>query len=106
MVHEAVAKALAGNRRVVLAISGGADSMALLDAAAHARPSAVAAVATFDHGTGTAARSAAALVVEETLARGLRLTVGRVNAAGRTEAEWRLARWTFLRDVAREARAT
>jgi tRNA(Ile)-lysidine synthase len=80
--------------------------MALLDAAARASPSGIAAVATFDHATGAAARSAAALVAEETLARGLPLTVGRASATGRTEAEWRAARWAFLRGVAREARAT
>src|SRR5579862_8168254 len=103
MVHEAVAKALAGKPRVVLAVSGGMDSMALLDAAP---PSRVAAVATFDHGTGTNARAAAEFVADQAMTRGLRVVVGKARTAGRTEAEWRAARWQFLRGVAREARAT
>ena len=106
MVHEAVAKALAGKPRVVLAVSGGTDSMALLDAAAHVARSRVATVATFDHGTGEMARRAAALVTEQAMARGLRVVVGQARTVGRTEAEWRAARWTFLHGVAREARAT
>ncbi|HZS59584.1 MAG TPA: tRNA lysidine(34) synthetase TilS [Gemmatimonadaceae bacterium] len=105
MVHDAVAKALAGKPRVVLAVSGGTDSMALLRAAAEVAPSRIAAVATFDHGTGTFAREAAAFVTEQAMARGIRVVVGSARSVGRTEAEWRAGRWTFLRGVAREARA-
>jgi tRNA(Ile)-lysidine synthase len=105
MVHEAVAKALAGKPRVVLAISGGTDSMALLDAAAHVAPARIAAVATFDHGTGDAARTAATLVADQAMGRGLRVIVGRAGSVGRTEAEWRASRWAFLRDVARSSHA-
>ncbi|HTA75135.1 MAG TPA: ATP-binding protein, partial [Gemmatimonadaceae bacterium] len=64
MVNEAVAKALAGKPRVVLAVSGGTDSMALLEAAAHTARARISAVATFDHGTGEAARVAAAMVAD------------------------------------------
>jgi tRNA(Ile)-lysidine synthase len=106
MVHEAVAKALAGKPRVVLAVSGGTDSMALLDAAAHVARSRIAAVATFDHGTGDAARFAAALVAEQTLARGLKIVTGRASEPASTEASWRAARWAFLREVGRASRAT
>jgi tRNA(Ile)-lysidine synthase len=106
MVHEAVAEALGGHPRVVLAVSGGTDSMALLDVASRVARDRIATVATFDHGTGSAARSAAALVAEEALARRLPIAVGRASHVGRTEAEWRVARWAFLRRVAREARAT
>lgn len=102
MVQEAVAKALAGKPRVVLAVSGGTDSMALLDAAPTSR---VVAVATFDHGTGTSARAAVELVAEQALQRGLKLVTGRAPKMGRTEAEWRAARWNFLRGVARSANA-
>src|SRR5689334_4425316 len=49
-------------RRVVLAVSGGRDSMSLMHAAAaHARQ-AVACVASFDHATGAHSARAAALV--------------------------------------------
>jgi tRNA(Ile)-lysidine synthase len=109
MVNEAVAKALAGKPRVVLAVSGGTDSMALLEAAAHTARARISAVATFDHGTGEAARVAAALVADRTLALGLKIVTGQSGhsaQSGRTEAEWRAARWAFLRGVAREARAT
>ena len=105
MVHEAVAKALAGKPRVVLAVSGGTDSMALLDAAAHVSRSRVAAVATFDHGTGDSAHAAAALVADQGMARNFRVVVGQAQSAAHTEAEWRAARWAFLRGVSREARA-
>src|SRR5579862_9369880 len=106
MVYEAVAKALAGKPRLVLAVSGGTDSMALLDAAAHVARSRVAAVATFDHGTGEPARQAAALVADAAMARNLRVVVGQASTIGRTEAEWRAARWSFLRDVARSSHAS
>ncbi len=79
--------------------------MALLDAAAHAARDHIAAVATFDHGTGGAARFAAALVADHASALGLPVTIGRAGA-GSTEATWRAARWTFLRGVAREKRAS
>jgi tRNA(Ile)-lysidine synthase len=105
MVHEAVAKALAGKARVVLAVSGGTDSMALLDAAARVAPSRIAAVATFDHGTGDAARFAAAFVAERTLALGLKIVTARASERTDSEATWRAARWAFLHGVAREARA-
>ena len=47
--------------RYILAVSGGRDSMVLLDAFARYRSDTVA-VATYDHGTGPAARKAALLV--------------------------------------------
>lgn len=86
---------------LVLAISGGRDSMALMHAMARwARPR-LGAVATYDHGTGGYATDAAALVAAE--ARRLGLTVVRERSRGteQTEAAWREARWKFLRRVAR-----
>ena len=47
-VRDAVRAALSPHRRVVLAVSGGPDSMALLDAAAAVAAERLAAVATFD----------------------------------------------------------
>ncbi|MCA0375922.1 MAG: tRNA lysidine(34) synthetase TilS [Gemmatimonadetes bacterium] len=93
---------------LVLAVSGGRDSMALLHAMAAWAPERVAAVATFDHGTGPHATEAASLVAAQ--ARRLGLTVVRERARSApavpaTEAAWRAARWAFLRRVARGFRA-
>jgi tRNA(Ile)-lysidine synthase len=93
-------------RRYVLAVSGGRDSMALLDSFVRWRTDAVA-VATFDHGTGVPARRAAQLVEREAERRGLRFVSarrGRGRAA--TEEEWRAARWGFLGGASRELHAT
>lgn len=74
--------------------------MALLDAAAAVvRPDRLV-VATFDHATGRHASAAAALVEARAGALGLRAVRGRAERAGRTESEWRAARWAFLRAVA------
>jgi tRNA(Ile)-lysidine synthase len=86
----------------VLAVSGGADSMVMAALLVERDPSLVAAIATFDHGTGTAARASAELVAEWAAARGLAFRVGRASGLRRTEAAWRQARWAFLRDVAGE----
>ena len=92
--------------RCVLAVSGGLDSAVLLDAAARVRPSCDLVVATFDHGTGPAARDAVSLVERRAAALGLRVIAGRAAAPLRGEAEWRAARWEFLREVAREPGGT
>ncbi len=87
---------------LVLAVSGGIDSMVLLDLAAR-EPSVARrlTVATFDHGTGQAARRAVRLVRREAAARALPVVVGRASpSAAGTEAGWREARWAFLRRVA------
>jgi tRNA(Ile)-lysidine synthase len=57
-------------------------------------------VATFDHGTGTAARDAARMVLAACAARGVACVLGRTGRALRGEAAWREARWDFLRGVA------
>jgi tRNA(Ile)-lysidine synthase len=79
--------------------------MALLHAAAHAGAP-IAAVAVFDHATGPASHQAALLVSSYTRSLGVRAIIGRAATPARTEAGWRQARWAFLRDVAREARAS
>jgi len=95
------------DRPVVLAVSGGADSMALMHAAASVAPSLVALVATFDHGSGPAAQAAARLVTDVAATRGLPVLAGggasadpRETSARPTEAAWRAARWAFLRRAA------
>lgn len=100
-VHGAVALLPAG--RWLLAVSGGRDSMVLLDAMASARSGEIAAVATFDHGTGAAAREASALVEREAEARALPVVTGRAPAGTvHREAQWRAARQGFLEAWARE----
>ncbi|MES3033927.1 MAG: tRNA lysidine(34) synthetase TilS [Gemmatimonadota bacterium] len=89
-------------RPAVLAVSGGADSM-LMAAALHAAdPSQVLALATFDHGTGAAAAAAVEAVRAWGSSRGIRVHVGQARDLPRTEAAWRSARWTFLRELAAE----
>lgn len=83
----------------VLAVSGGADSMAMAACLHAADPSHVVALATFDHGTGAAAHDAVALVRAWGAARDIRVHVGQAHGLPRTEAAWRSARWAFLRDV-------
>jgi tRNA(Ile)-lysidine synthase len=84
----------------LLAISGGMDSMVLLDAGARTLDHAGLTVATFDHGTGPAARRASRLVARRALELGVGCVTGTASESGRSEAEWRAARWTFLREVA------
>jgi len=93
------------SRGVVLAVSGGRDSMVLLHAAVRAAPAALRAVATFDHGTGPHATAAAALVRATAHACGVPVVSATSTRSGRTEADWRETRWRFLRDVARDVGA-
>ena len=92
------------NRRFVLAVSGGLDSMALLLAMLDAAPSCIAAVATFDHGTGPAAALAVGHVRAIARNAALPFFTARLDASaphpeGR-EASWRLARYAFLQATA------
>lgn len=86
--------------RVVLAVSGGADSMALLHAMTRWAPSSIATVATFDHGTGKAAREAVTFVRAEAQRLGVPVVAGHDPRPATSEAGWRAARWAFLREVA------
>ncbi len=89
---------------LVLAVSGGLDSMALLSAMAEVAPSRIAAVATFDHGTGPAGRAAVRHV--SSAAAGMGLPVVTATLAGQEaypdgrEAAWRAARYDFLNATA------
>src|SRR5687768_6460864 len=101
-VESAVEAALENCEHAVLAVSGGLDSMVLLTAAAKlpARKRRSLTVATFDHGTGTAAGRAAALVARYSAHSGFSCVTGRAATIGSKEEEWRRARWEFLRQVA------
>jgi tRNA(Ile)-lysidine synthase len=92
--------------RYLLAVSGGRDSMVLLDAFARFRDDAVGA-ATFDHGTGPAATKAALLVELEGSRRSIPVVSGRrTGSLEAGEAVWRAARWEFLAGWAKELSAT
>jgi tRNA(Ile)-lysidine synthase len=89
---------------LLLAVSGGLDSMALLHAIAEVGRRRIAAVATFDHGTGRAATAAAAHVARTAAALGLPVVTARGEQGGviadGQEAAWRRARYRFLRSAA------
>ena len=109
-VHERAREAaLASDRPLLLAVSGGLDSMSLLDAMAAVAPERIAAVATFDHASGAHSARATAHVRAEAERRGLRVLTGRMPAgADRSnglEAMWRSARQRFLRRTADECGA-
>ena len=101
-VEQAVGSALGGGFAVVLAVSGGLDSMVLLTAASRlpVRARRRISVATFDHGTGKAAGRAAALVARAAFEAGFPCVTGRASTVGTREDEWRRARWDFLQQVA------
>jgi tRNA(Ile)-lysidine synthase len=96
---------------IVLAVSGGCDSMVLMHAVALELGRAGATlgdvpprVLTFDHGTGPAASAAAELVAREATRLGFAVRVGRASIPAANEAEWRAARWRFFFEAAPGAR--
>ena len=97
---ETAVRQVAAGRRLVLAVSGGRDSMTLLHAVAAIAPDSIAGVAAYDHGTGSAATRAVALAASTAARLGLPVFVGRAALPGATEAEWRNARREFFDDVA------
>jgi tRNA(Ile)-lysidine synthase len=101
-VERAVDGALESCGNAVLAVSGGLDSMVLLTAAGRlsAQKRRKITVATFDHGTGSAAGRAAALVHRYAVRLGVLCVNGRASTVGTKEEEWRRGRWAFLRQVA------
>jgi len=99
-IRKQVTQALSPHDRVVLAVSGGADSMVMLDAARPADCELL--VATFDHRTGLASAEAAELVDTMCHELGVKCVVGRARARLTGEEEWRNQRWGFLRRIARE----
>jgi len=94
----------ASDAPLLLAVSGGLDSMSLLHAMADVARARVVMVATFDHGSGPAASAAAALVAREASALGFPVVVGHaadgMPAKDGREAAWRSARYEFLRSAA------
>jgi tRNA(Ile)-lysidine synthetase-like protein len=96
-----VSRSLPHGGSAVLAISGGIDSMCLLDAAARAAEgvSCDLVVATFDHASGSHSSRAAAFVARAASRLRLPVVIGRASGGARSESAWREARWNFLRSV-------
>lgn len=86
----------------MLAVSGGLDSMVLLQAASRMEPQSRSdlTVASFDHGTGSYAKQSTALVARECRRLRIPCTIGRCDGPATSEAEWRKARWEFLLSAA------
>jgi tRNA(Ile)-lysidine synthase len=99
-VERPVELLLAESGPLVLAVSGGIDSMVLLNAAARVGRDGVAVVATFDHGTGPASAAAAAHVARSAADLRFPVVIGRAKELHADEAGWRDERWRFLREVA------
>ena len=81
-VGRSLERALTRHARIALAVSGGIDSMVLLELAASVLSADRLIVATFDHGTGRAASAAAALVARRAAALGVRCVAGRRTGSG------------------------
>ena len=100
-VETSVQGLLSRRQRLVLAVSGGADSAVLLDAVARLRtPPHHIVVASVDHGTGDAATEATALTVAAAARAGLPAISERLELTRLDEATLREGRWGFLRQVA------
>ena len=105
-IEASVRELLARHARLVLAVSGGADSAVLLDAVARLRaPHHQIIVATVDHGSGVAATEATAHALATAARHGLPAMSERLTMERPTEAAWREGRWRFLRHVANGAGA-
>lgn len=104
-IPQVVRRALGVHDRVVLAVSGGIDSMVMLDAAVRVLDPRRILVATFDHGTGPAASAAGAHVVRWCDGAGVACVNERAGETLATEEDFRDARWRFLRDVATRSNA-
>jgi tRNA(Ile)-lysidine synthase len=102
VVLRAASSALSARERIVLAVSGGLDSMVLLDAVARSLPEARTSVlvATFDHRSGPHSSKAAKAVKKAAESRGLRCVVGVATRKSSREHEWREERWRYLRSTA------
>ena len=104
-VREAVRTSLGRGGPWLLAVSGGIDSMCLLDAAARTIPKAQLLVATFDHRSGPHSREASRFVERRARELGLGVIVGRAERVATSEAQWREMRWAFLHGAAANANA-
>ena len=104
-IEDTIAAQLSDEARVVLAVSGGVDSMVLLHAAARVARERIVAVATFDHATGPAAKDAVALVRDVTWEHRLVCVAGFARGRSSDEDALRKARFEFLGSIAAATRA-
>jgi tRNA(Ile)-lysidine synthase len=95
-IVQQVSAAIPQGEPLLLAVSGGRDSMALMEMLARHSFASVRAVATFDHGTGAHAAEASALAAARARELGFTTVTGRAEEELRSEAELRRARLTFL----------
>jgi len=94
-----VGRSLPRSGSVVVAVSGGIDSMCLLDASVAAEAGCDLVVATFDHASGAHSGRAAAFVARAASRYRVPVVIGRATEVARSESAWRDARWRFLRSV-------
>ena len=101
-----VGRSLPQSGSAVLAVSGGVDSMCLLDAAAAAGVArgCELVVATFDHASGAHSSRAAAFVAQAAAHYQLQVVIGSAGPVARNESAWRDVRWAFLRSVSERVR--
>lgn len=93
-------------KKYLIAVSGGQDSMALLKAMCHLLPLQNITVAHFDHRTrGDASGKDAVFVARYCHQNGLECWVGERTGKGTSEASLREERWRFLRQLRRSTRA-
>ena len=106
-IESSVEALLTRRDRLVIAVSGGADSAVLFEAVVRlrgARHHIV--VASVDHGTGDAATEATAQAVAAAARHGVPAISERLSLARHDEASLRAGRWAFLRHVAEVQEAT
>jgi tRNA(Ile)-lysidine synthase len=87
--------------RILVAVSGGADSMTALELVRTCLPDAVCGVAHFDHAVRETSAQDAAFVRDRAAAFGLPFFTERMHATSHAEAAWRAARYAFLGKAAR-----
>ena len=106
-MRRAVLAGMPAAEPALLAVSGGIDSMVLLDAVLATQPARGLRVATFDHSSGPHTTIAVDLVERVVLSAGASVIIGRALSVDRpSEASWRDSRLAFLRAAAAEHRAT
>jgi tRNA(Ile)-lysidine synthetase-like protein len=92
--------------KYVIAVSGGVDSVCLLDVMAQSDRAYELIVAHFDHGMRADSRADAEFVRELSSYYGLKFATERAELAGKGEAEARAARYEFLERTMVESKAT